>query len=465
MLLETVEVEKQKPHKSGIPEILIGEESREAFLEKLESAIESENSVICVSTMQDSLNVVRRKKPKEKELVCYIPGEPEKSQSFNWMPLYKDNNNASEFLLSHLARTIINADYKYNYSLAIYHYGITELKQIFTLGFGEKEEQLYVDHGGYFLQALFRYVAEQMPNPTPVKAYDYLNNFLDNHNKKQLLDILANSENKRIKELITLFTTLDEETCFGLMSRVSAALYFLFRQETRDFTSDSTQAPDFAKLRKENLCVSLSLDEYHLAEKRGLSSLFCNLAIEQLKKARNGKTVYFFIDDITKVGHMLNLALEVQIIRACNIGLVLFAPSMQELEKVYGRTEDNKCGWQTSSILANCLTAKSLSLSKKLTQLSKNTLESEYLIKVRQKRILEILAMSSVAINQIEMVNRSNGLIDIETLPLYLKDLEDENLIISHSKEPTFQTVEPKPLYQVTDVGKYYLRILLNNMA
>lgn len=332
------------------PEIVIGEENKPDFLDKLAS---SKSSVICIVTKEETLNLINNIPNKQnRQFIRYAPSDVENSYYFNWMPLCKDNPTNSSLV----AQTIMNAHYRFILNRVVKDFSVKEFKRAFAnnCNYGSRQQEFCVDYASCFLAALFGYVAE-MQNATPAKVYDYLANMLASDGQKRLLDILTNCDKENVRELVKFFNRLDERIRLDLISIVANALSFLTNEKLRAFTSNSTQPPDFQTLREENFFVYLDLTKEKPQELAPLSSLFFHIATSQLNR-KQGNSVYLFVDDLNKSEYIHNLRSVILSTKIHDLGLVFYASSLEELEQIYWKPDwEVNCFWETEEILNNCV--------------------------------------------------------------------------------------------------------------
>ncbi|MFY9227282.1 MAG: type IV secretory system conjugative DNA transfer family protein, partial [Blastocatellia bacterium] len=114
-------------------------------------------------------------------------------------------------------------------------------------------------------------------------------------------------------------------------------LDWLVEEPFRKFTVENgNQSPDFAKLRNNKVIAYLDLTELEGKDTTPLSSLFFTIALEQLKQTDNTNTTHIFIDELTNIGQIPNLPIDIGIVRRFNIGLVLATSDLDKLAMIYG---------------------------------------------------------------------------------------------------------------------------------
>ncbi|MFY9222234.1 MAG: type IV secretory system conjugative DNA transfer family protein, partial [Blastocatellia bacterium] len=114
-------------------------------------------------------------------------------------------------------------------------------------------------------------------------------------------------------------------------------LDWLVEEPFKKFTVENgSQSPDFAKLRNNKVIAYLDLTDLENKETNPLSSLFFTIALEQLKQSDNTNTTHIFIDELTSIGQIPNLPIDIGIVRRFNIGLVLATSDLDKLRMIYG---------------------------------------------------------------------------------------------------------------------------------
>ncbi len=272
------------------PELVMGDRNthRTAFLDKLAGC---NSSVICIATRKETVKVANDKRTK-KLVRC-----------FNWIPLCGKDG--------HLALSLGHA-------------------VIYSSLWGEGS-RFWLDMAAFFVAALFAHTST-LEYPTPAEAYKLISTL----SAEGLTKILVNSPNDIARQYAELFITADVKVRENIIAGVSRRLFWLNNSNLRGFTSASLEPPDFNKLREQNISLCLDLTQENAKEILALTGLCCAVVFHQLKQNNHQKTVYFFIDDLSNVGYMQDLFLQVSLVRKHNLGLVFGVSSLQELEKLYG---------------------------------------------------------------------------------------------------------------------------------
>jgi type IV secretion system protein VirD4 len=235
----------------------------------------------------------------------FAPREPERSESFNWIPLCK-----SAHITNLLARAIVVSK-------------------------GESREPFWDDAEIAFLAALFGHAAT-FDAPTPAAMYDFLTAF----NQEDLIEQLLNSESRVARQSIRLFQQASENvrgnTALGLGSKLS----WLMDDEVRRFTSSSNAVWNFSQIRETPVGIYWILSETDVAVLKPLTSLFFTLILYSIKQ-RDGLPITLYLDELANVGKIPELDNEITVLRARNISIVAGLQSFSQLAKVYGQHAEN----------------------------------------------------------------------------------------------------------------------------
>ncbi|KAF0248287.1 MAG: type IV secretion system protein VirD4 [bacterium] len=292
------------------PILIVGNENQRGFLNKLR---ECQDSFVCVATKEQTLsNTIDDRK--EKEFWFYDPTDRFASYVFNWIPLCEYDRQLSLIL----AKSILGHKVK--------------------LVDGEFSDE-YFNQKVMFLAALFAH-ANTLNAATPATLCSFVAGFISQNKcePEKLLAMLLHSKNEIAGQYAKTFMSSNEGFLIELiLCSVEEGLGWLKDNVRYNFTSTSLEPPNFARLRQED--ISTYLDLTKSIETTPLGSIFFNLALYQLKQARNGRSVYLFVDDLATIGQITDLTLNLQVIRAYGIGLVLAVGSLDKLEQVYGKND------------------------------------------------------------------------------------------------------------------------------
>lgn len=300
------------------PVLLIGEQNQSNFLNKLMECQDSSDSFICIATKEETLNVALKDR-EDQENWFYSPIDKFNTKIFNWIPLCEQD----EIMVLALARTILANNKEKNMRI--------------TGGFVDE----YFEQKTFFLAALFAHA--NTLNSANQSSESSLCNFVSEfkNNPRKLLYLLLGSENELARKFAKAFMRENPHFLEGLIwYSVDEGLGWIkeIEKEFLGFNANAVETPDFGKLRKEKVGVCLDLTKLEGLAKATLGGLFVELALQRLKAVREGQTVYLFVDDLT-VGKIPYLTIHVEMIRAFGIGLVMAVPSLDKLERFYGRND------------------------------------------------------------------------------------------------------------------------------
>lgn len=295
------------------PLLLIGEEKEANFLDRL---TECQENFICIATKDGTLKAIKERE--EQNTWLYDPKGESNRNSFNWIPLCEQD----EVMALTLARTIL-ANNK-------------EKNTYITGGFVDE----YLEQKSLFLAALFAHT-NTLNSATPSNLCNFVSEFISQEqcNPTKLLYLLLDSQNELARKCAKNFMKKNPYFLGGLVwNSVDEGLGWIKDIEKRFLDFSALESPDFGKLRRERVRVCLNLTKLGGLARVTLSALFFDLALQQLRRVREGQTVYLFQDDLT-VGKIPDLAMQVGMIRAFGIGLVMAVPCLDKLERLYGRND------------------------------------------------------------------------------------------------------------------------------
>ena len=250
----------------------------------------------------------------------FAPTEPEASFSFNWIPLCREARMAEL-----CARAIM------------------------TAGNTERTDQFWIDSETAFLSALFAHTATTM-NPTPLAAY----NLFTRNKPDELLQILSNSSSYFAREQAIIFEQTDSRIKGAIVPAVASRMQFMRDEKICLFTSGSTEAPDFGKIRHTPTAIYWCLREQDIARLRPLSSLFFTVLLEQIANEEFSEEfadvpINLFLDEFANIGKIPDFEMIITLARGRNVGIWLGIQSLSQLAQTYGNE-------QSKTILNNCAT-------------------------------------------------------------------------------------------------------------
>jgi hypothetical protein len=269
------------------PKLIVADKT--AFLNELKGC---KSSLFCIATKKETLEALETIANKnEAEVWRYSLTDVENSRKdFNWIKLCNDERMASL-----LANTILNSK---RYNLSEISYKI------------------------FFLQKAFGDIAKR-DDGNPLLAYNEKNVI-----KPKAIPRTGQMNGGQFTYYVWRFPVF--APCVGLD--------WLVEEPFRKFTVENgSQSPDFSKLRNNNKVIAyLDLTELEGQDTTPLSSLFFTIALEQLKQSDNTNTAYIFIDELTNIGQIPSLPMDIGLIRHFNIGLVLATSDLDKLAMIYG---------------------------------------------------------------------------------------------------------------------------------
>lgn len=249
----------------------------------------------------------------------YSPLEPDASLAFNWIPRCRD---AGVALLLGRALSMQRKS-----------------------GDAKASDFFWLEGEALILAAIFAHVAE-LAAPTPVTALNLLTGLKTN----EIIELLERSPSRAARKLISGLNHGDDTKLrSGFMVGVVNALMFLADDNLARFTSSTIDGADFTELRHWPIGVYWVLPQADVARLQGVSSLFFNLLLYDIKHAKGGTGVTLFIDEAGNIGRIPDLAQEVTLVRDLNIAFVFGLQSFSQWDALYDRSD-------TKTITDNCLT-------------------------------------------------------------------------------------------------------------
>ena len=295
------------------PKLIVADKT--AFLNELKGC---ESSLFCIATKKETLEALETiANENEAEVWRYSLTDVENSRKdFNWIKLCNDERMA--WLV---ANTILRSQ-------------LTSKPD----QFGDdpnKEAELKT----LFLAAMLADVAS-CQEPEALKTYKFRDESIAKGYSIEKVQIdLYNSKSEVAREYAKSFTvnTYVNDWLRFRLDCLTKDLNWLVAEQFRDFiAANNQQSPDFGNLRNNKVIVYLDLTDLENKETNPLSSLFFTVALEQLKQTDNTNTTHIFIDELTSIGQIPNLPIDIGIVRRFNIGLVLATSDLDKLAMIYG---------------------------------------------------------------------------------------------------------------------------------
>jgi hypothetical protein len=295
------------------PKLIVADKT--AFLDELKGC---ESSLLCIATKKETLQTLQTiANENGAEVWRYSLTDVENSRKdFNWIKLCNDERMAwlvaNTILRSQLTSKLDQFGYDPNKEI--------ELKTLLLAA-------MLADVGSHQKAgALMLY-----------KFRDHL--IYGDYSIEKVQADLDNSESEVAREYAKKFTASAyvKDWLDFRVDCLTEGLDWVVAEQFGDFTvANNKQSPDFGKLRNNKVIAYLDLTELESKDTTPLSSLFFAIALEQLKQSDNTNTVYIFVDELASIGQIPNLAIDIGIVRARNIGLVLATSDLDKLTMIYG---------------------------------------------------------------------------------------------------------------------------------
>lgn len=307
------EINSNKSVRFPKPKLIVADKT--SFLNELK---ECESSLFCIATKKETLEVLQTiANENEAEVWRYSLTDVENSRKdFNWIKLCNDEKMA--WLV---ANTILRSQLT------------SKLDQ-----FGDdpnKEAELKT----LFLAAMLADVATYQ-EAQALMLYKFRDDLISGgYSIEKVQADLYRSESEAAREYAESFTvnTYVGDWLGFRLDCLTNDLNWLVAEQFREFiTANNKQSPDFAKLRNNKVIAYLDLTDLENKETNPLSSLFFSIALEQLKQSDNTNTAHIFIDELTNIGQIPNLPIDIGIVRRFAIGLVLATSDLDKLAMMYG---------------------------------------------------------------------------------------------------------------------------------
>jgi len=249
----------------------------------------------------------------------YAPLEPDASEPFNWIPRCRDVSIA-KLLGRALAMQRQTSE-------------------------GKASDFFWLEGESLILGALFAHVAET-DDPTPTAALRMVTSL----GTEQFVDALTNSPSHVARDLVAgLRHGDDKKLRSGMMIGVTNALMILADDRVAQFTSSTHRGADFTELRSWPVGVYWVLPPQDVAPLTGLTAIFLNLLLYDIKHAEGDTGVTMFIDEVGNVGRLPDLSRDITLVRDLDISFVLCTQSASQFVTLYGSD-------QARTIMDNCLT-------------------------------------------------------------------------------------------------------------
>lgn len=210
---------------------------------------------------------------------------------------------------------------------------------------GDKGDFFWVEAESLILAALFAHVAATA-TPTPAAVYELATSV----DPDKLVAVLSASPSETARGLVAgLRLAGDSKVRSGVLIGVLNALAFLTDPKIREFTASTTRGADFTEFRAWPCGAYWIVPQGDVARLSGLSAIFFNLFLHDIKNAPAKTEVTLFLDEVGNLGKIPDFAKEITLLRGLGVAFVLAIQALSQLESLYGR-EDARTIWN------NCLT-------------------------------------------------------------------------------------------------------------
>ena len=283
-LEQTGQTNSNKGVRCPKPKLIVADKT--VFLDELKGC---ESSLFCIATKKETLEVLQTiANENGAEVWRYSLTDVENSRKdFNWIKLCNDERMA--WLV---ANTILSSK----------RYGLTS-------------------QGALLLQKVFSDTAKH-DNGNPLLAYN-------NMSCTQAQSVRRSYKINRSISYYYVWRFPAFVPCKGLG--------WLVEEPFKKFTVENgSQSPNFGKFRNNKVIAYLDLTELEGKDTTPLSSLFFAIALEQLKQSDNTNTAYIFVDELTSIGQIPSLPIDIGFVRRFAIGLVLATSDLDKLSMIYG---------------------------------------------------------------------------------------------------------------------------------
>jgi type IV secretion system protein VirD4 len=233
----------------------------------------------------------------------FAPREPERSRSFNWIPLCADPRTCDL-----LARAAMQTDRQ-----------------------GGHGDPFWSLAEAQVCGALFAHTAT-LALPTPLSAYTLLA-----QGPRGLLATFRGSRDPSARQCAAMLADLRPEMLASIVLGVSNRLSWLKEPAVQRFTSAELTAPDFTVLTRTPTAVYWVLHEQDVALLQPLSSIFFTVLLEQLGRGTLETPILFLLDELPNLGVLPNFPTTITVARGRGIALVLGVQSLSQLDALYGQ--------------------------------------------------------------------------------------------------------------------------------
>ena len=237
--------------------------------------------------------------------IRFAPHQPEQSQFFNWIPLCTDEN-ALEALV--LAETIVTNG-----------------------GEAQSKDKFWDRTATALLAGIFAHAATT-DTPTPAFAYDLTASL----QIEELEQVLISSPSRLAREEGIKIKRADEKTRKNILTGLSSCLDFMRDERVRKFTSGTTKATDFRKMRSESIAIYWCVPDTLAEVLRPLTCLAIRVMMNQLKET-TGNHCYLMLDEFDTLGRVPKFEADITLLRKQKVIIVAGVQSLAQLEKNYGR--------------------------------------------------------------------------------------------------------------------------------